>query len=243
MLSVEKFSRWLRAICTILLSRNSAADRTKAIGYVEQAVGVLQEHAADDDPQVRDPCAGSGPLDACPHARVPQGYPMDERHWLMGTAYNTGIECLQCVARFAPSAPYPIAVMMYNSARHYWTRRRGGSRPQRLSAGSCQRGLSARRRYVLHRRFLVTMTADRFPHCTFRSPGLTHSFWPAILADYLELPLVLLASCYGYLATSPRCSLSESVRLVSPNMLSPVFLLPCLRRPGLYVSVSNLLHM
>ncbi|KAI0735751.1 meiosis protein SPO22/ZIP4 like-domain-containing protein [Earliella scabrosa] len=72
-LSVEKFSRWLRAICTILLSRNSAADRTKAIGYVEQAVGVLQEHAADDDPQ---------------------GYPMDERHWLMGTAYNTGIECL-----------------------------------------------------------------------------------------------------------------------------------------------------
>ncbi|KAI0719068.1 meiosis protein SPO22/ZIP4 like-domain-containing protein [Cerioporus squamosus] len=72
-LSVEKFSRWLRAICTILLSRNSAADRTKAIGYVEQAVGVLQEHAADDDPQ---------------------GYPMDERHWLMGTVYNTGIECL-----------------------------------------------------------------------------------------------------------------------------------------------------
>ncbi|TFK82959.1 hypothetical protein K466DRAFT_577952 [Polyporus arcularius HHB13444] len=72
-LSVEKFSRWLRAICTILLSRNSAADRTKAIGYVEQAVGVLQEHAADDDPQA---------------------YPMDERHWLMGTVYNTGIECL-----------------------------------------------------------------------------------------------------------------------------------------------------
>lgn len=26
-----------------------------------------------------------------------QGYPMDERHWLLGTAYNTGIECLQCV--------------------------------------------------------------------------------------------------------------------------------------------------
>ncbi|KAI0762520.1 meiosis protein SPO22/ZIP4 like-domain-containing protein [Fomes fomentarius] len=72
-LSVEKFSRWLRAICTILLSRNSAPDRTKAIGYVEQAVGVLQEHAAEDDFQ---------------------GYPMDERHWLLGTAYNTGIESL-----------------------------------------------------------------------------------------------------------------------------------------------------
>ncbi|TBU26328.1 meiosis protein SPO22/ZIP4 like-domain-containing protein [Dichomitus squalens] len=72
-LSVEKFSRWLRAICTILLSRNSAADRAKAIGYVEQAVDVLQEHGGMDDSQA---------------------YPVDERHWLMGTVYNTGIECL-----------------------------------------------------------------------------------------------------------------------------------------------------
>ncbi|KAI0761631.1 meiosis protein SPO22/ZIP4 like-domain-containing protein [Trametes elegans] len=72
-LSVEKFSRWLRAICTILLSRSSSADRTKAIGYVEQAVGVLQDHAVESD---------------C------QRYPMDERHWLLATAYNTGIECL-----------------------------------------------------------------------------------------------------------------------------------------------------
>ncbi|KAL1952366.1 hypothetical protein VTO73DRAFT_1515 [Trametes versicolor] len=72
-LSVEKFSRWLRAICTILLARSAPADRTKAIGYVEQAVGVLQDHASESDPQ---------------------GYPMDERHWLLATAYNTGIECL-----------------------------------------------------------------------------------------------------------------------------------------------------
>ncbi|PIL30839.1 hypothetical protein GSI_07007 [Ganoderma sinense ZZ0214-1] len=72
-LSVDKFSRWLRAICTILLSRNLTADRMKAIGYVEQAVGVLQEHSEEGDPQA---------------------YPMDERHWLMGTVYNTGIECL-----------------------------------------------------------------------------------------------------------------------------------------------------
>lgn len=47
MLSIEKFSRWLRAICTVLLSRNSATDRTKAAGYVEQAVRVLQEHGAE----------------------------------------------------------------------------------------------------------------------------------------------------------------------------------------------------
>ncbi|GJE98003.1 SPO22 domain-containing protein [Phanerochaete sordida] len=73
-LSVEKFSRWLRAICTILLSRNSSADRAKALRYVEQAVAVLEEHTDDlHDENV---------------------YPMDERQWLLGTSYNTGIECL-----------------------------------------------------------------------------------------------------------------------------------------------------
>ncbi|KAI0665334.1 meiosis protein SPO22/ZIP4 like-domain-containing protein [Trametes maxima] len=72
-LSVEKFSRWLRAICTILLSRSSPADRTKAIGYAEQAVGVLQDHSTEGDPQ---------------------SYTMDERQWLLATSYNMGIECL-----------------------------------------------------------------------------------------------------------------------------------------------------
>ena len=28
-------------------------------------------------------------------SRAAQAYPLDERHWLLGTAYNTGIECLQ----------------------------------------------------------------------------------------------------------------------------------------------------
>ncbi|EDR10148.1 uncharacterized protein LACBIDRAFT_318202 [Laccaria bicolor S238N-H82] len=31
-LSVERFSRWLHMICTILLARNTVADRTKAMG-------------------------------------------------------------------------------------------------------------------------------------------------------------------------------------------------------------------
>ncbi|EGN94196.1 hypothetical protein SERLA73DRAFT_115156 [Serpula lacrymans var. lacrymans S7.3] len=75
-LSVEKFSRWLRSICTVLLSRNTASDRTKAIGYMEQAVAVLDEHGDLHD--------DSGDL-----------YPMDERQWLLSTSYNTGIECLQ----------------------------------------------------------------------------------------------------------------------------------------------------
>ncbi|KAF7437402.1 hypothetical protein PC9H_004241 [Pleurotus ostreatus] len=74
-LSVEKFARWLRAICTIILSRNTIADRAKAIGYVEQAATVMEEHQAGEDP-----------------------YPMDERQWLLSTSYNTGIECLQFVS-------------------------------------------------------------------------------------------------------------------------------------------------
>ncbi|KAF7306235.1 hypothetical protein MIND_00414100 [Mycena indigotica] len=71
-LSVEKFSRWLRAVCTIMLARNSSQDRVKAIGFVEQAVAVIADHHQDD-----------------------QAYPVDERNWLLGTAYNTGFECLE----------------------------------------------------------------------------------------------------------------------------------------------------
>ncbi|KAK2464868.1 hypothetical protein APHAL10511_002944 [Amanita phalloides] len=70
-LSVERFSRWLRAICTILLARNAAADRLKAIGYIEQAATVMESSIDSEEP-----------------------YPTDERHWLLGTAYNTGVECL-----------------------------------------------------------------------------------------------------------------------------------------------------
>ncbi|KAG9314764.1 meiosis protein SPO22/ZIP4 like-domain-containing protein [Chiua virens] len=74
-LSLEKFSRWLRSICTILLSQGTVASRSKAIQYVEQAGAVLEEHGnlVDD----------GNPL-----------YPVDERLWLLSTAYNTGVECL-----------------------------------------------------------------------------------------------------------------------------------------------------
>jgi len=73
-LSVEKFARWLRAICTMLLARNMAPDRLKAINYIEQAIVVLEDHGGDNDDD------GT--------------YPMDERYWLLTTCYNTGIECL-----------------------------------------------------------------------------------------------------------------------------------------------------
>lgn len=58
----------------MLLSRNTATDRTKAIGYVEQAIHVLDSHASQ--------------------TAESEEYPLDERQWLLGTAYNTGIECL-----------------------------------------------------------------------------------------------------------------------------------------------------
>ncbi|KAF8446396.1 hypothetical protein L210DRAFT_982867 [Boletus edulis BED1] len=77
-LSLEKFSRWLRSICTILLSQGTVADRSKAIQYMEQASAVLEEHG--------NLVENENPL-----------YPVDERLWLLSTAYNTGVECLQCV--------------------------------------------------------------------------------------------------------------------------------------------------
>jgi hypothetical protein len=50
-ISTGKFSRWLRVLVTVLLNRGTEADRTKAVGYVEQAVTVIdgnQEEAGDD---------------------------------------------------------------------------------------------------------------------------------------------------------------------------------------------------
>ena len=51
-MSVEKFSRWLRAICTILLARNTLTDRAKAIGYVEQGVGVIEGNSQNESDSV-----------------------------------------------------------------------------------------------------------------------------------------------------------------------------------------------
>jgi len=46
-MSISKFSRWMRAICFILLSKNRPTDRAKALSYMEQAVEVLKDHAGD----------------------------------------------------------------------------------------------------------------------------------------------------------------------------------------------------
>jgi len=76
-LDIEKFSRWLRAICSILLARNRPSDRLKALGYIEQALEVMKDHIPDD--------GNSNDM--------AQIYPMDERRWIFTIAYNHGVEC------------------------------------------------------------------------------------------------------------------------------------------------------
>ncbi|KZT35440.1 hypothetical protein SISSUDRAFT_990583, partial [Sistotremastrum suecicum HHB10207 ss-3] len=77
-LSIKKFSRWLRTICSFLLAHNTTSDRQKALNYMREAVALLEDNADADD--------SSG-----------DAYPPDERQWLMSTSYNTGIECLSFV--------------------------------------------------------------------------------------------------------------------------------------------------
>jgi len=67
----DKFSRWLRALCSILLSRGRQSDRSAAQGYTEQALLVMEEDAAN-----------------------PQ-YPIDEKHWLLVFCNNAGVEAMQ----------------------------------------------------------------------------------------------------------------------------------------------------
>jgi hypothetical protein len=43
-ISINKFSRWLRALCTILLARNKQQDRANALSFIEQAVEVIREN-------------------------------------------------------------------------------------------------------------------------------------------------------------------------------------------------------
>ncbi|KZV81777.1 SPO22-domain-containing protein [Exidia glandulosa HHB12029] len=65
-LSIPKFARWLRAICTAYVGRER--DRARVLGYIDQAVEVMRDDADDE-------------------------YPADERQWLLATAYNTGLQC------------------------------------------------------------------------------------------------------------------------------------------------------
>jgi hypothetical protein len=70
-IDTPKFSRWLRAILTILLARNTLADRVLALNHIKQALPLL-----------------SSPQEA-------DGYPEDEKMWCFSTSFNTGYECLK----------------------------------------------------------------------------------------------------------------------------------------------------
>jgi len=58
-LSIEKFSRWLRAACALCFARGRNEDRLKALGYVEQAITVLKDHTGRQESEVRLPSAMS----------------------------------------------------------------------------------------------------------------------------------------------------------------------------------------
>jgi hypothetical protein len=91
----------------MLLARNTAPDRLKAIDYIEQAIIVLEEHGGDD---VGEEVMTIWPLDQVTHplccSSPVKTYPMDERYWLLTSSYNTGIECLQY--GFALQTPHVI---------------------------------------------------------------------------------------------------------------------------------------
>ncbi|KAG9124869.1 hypothetical protein FRC07_009932 [Ceratobasidium sp. 392] len=70
-MSIDKFSRWLRALCTILLGRNKQQDRANALSFIEQAVEVIKENQDEGGEQM---------------------YAHDEREWLLHIAFNTGVE-------------------------------------------------------------------------------------------------------------------------------------------------------
>ncbi|CAE6451343.1 unnamed protein product [Rhizoctonia solani] len=70
-ISIDKFSRWLRALCTILLARNRQQDRASALSFIEQAVEVIKDNKDTSGDQM---------------------YAHDEREWLLHIAFNTGVE-------------------------------------------------------------------------------------------------------------------------------------------------------
>ncbi|CAE6413964.1 unnamed protein product [Rhizoctonia solani] len=72
-ISIDKFSRWLRALCTILLARNRQQDRVSAISFIEQAVEVIKDNKDESGDQM---------------------YAHDEREWLLHITFNTGVERL-----------------------------------------------------------------------------------------------------------------------------------------------------
>lgn len=75
-----------------------------------------------------------------------QGYPLDERQWLLGTSYNTGIECLQSVKLKPKYRQIRLMVADQFSVRHYWMRQNGGSKRPRQYAVFSQMAMAGQKR-------------------------------------------------------------------------------------------------
>ncbi|KAG8803719.1 hypothetical protein FRC16_003663 [Serendipita sp. 398] len=93
-MSVQKFSRWLRAICTILLSGGRDADRAKALAYTQQAIDLLKEHGDITDTE------------------SDQHYPDSERSWLLATAFNTGVQCTRSLQKPEAKEWFEVAIAL-----------------------------------------------------------------------------------------------------------------------------------
>ena len=149
--SVEKFSRWLRTICTISLSRNTDSDRTKAIGYIEQALTVMKDHCEShgDESEVY--------LLSCLNERDPLnrllGLPFGRTAMAVSNQlqYRNRVSSVSTLLHFSVDQQWP-----WISALVFSTKLRDGSKHRLSFVASCLEGKPRRRRFAIrvHSSFL-----------------------------------------------------------------------------------------
>ena len=144
---------------------------------------------------------------------------MDERHWLMGTAYNTGIECLQFVA--------PRCYLMFLTppcfrlACRYLTKRRDGLSRQPQSLALYRMAMFVRRRLGALR-FICATTVGLTARVARRSLGRTRNYLLASLNN-CALGSRLLASavsvsCYSVSGLLPV--FASDLEIATPSRIS-----------------------
>ncbi len=123
-----------------MIARN---DRLKAVGYVEQAVGVIEGSIGSDEVS----CLWfHGVVNPSPLLAL-VALPMDERFWLLSTAYNVGFECLESDFLFLSFAWSLCALCVYVGHRRLMKPRDGSNRA-RLFVGTCLGERNEQKRYV-----------------------------------------------------------------------------------------------
>jgi hypothetical protein len=114
----------------MLLARNTAPDRLKAIGYVEQAITVLEEHGGDD---VGDEVMTIWPLDQVTHSFVVLP-PKRHTRWTSVIGFSR----------------LPTTRGLNASTFVYWMTLGGGSRPAVDYVGMFRTARSEGRRSLRH---------------------------------------------------------------------------------------------